>query len=129
VRKFGRRSALLPGCKPERKKKIRKFGKVKTDAGENADLGFSLISRLRISLIFIFKKGDSSETGWREEEDKMSAELFLKIKKSELEMFVLGKKNMAERKRFELLRGFLPCTLSKGVPSTTRPSLRMKDKI
>jgi hypothetical protein len=31
---------------------------------------------------------------------------------------------MAERKRFELLRGFLPCTLSKGVPSTTRPSLR-----
>lgn len=37
-------------------------------------------------------------------------------------------KVMAERKRFELLRGFLPCTLSKGVPSTTRPSLRMKDE-
>jgi hypothetical protein len=32
--------------------------------------------------------------------------------------------NMAERKRFELLRGLLLCTLSKGVPSTTRPSLR-----
>ena len=31
---------------------------------------------------------------------------------------------MAERERFELSRRFLPCTLSKGVPSTTRPSLR-----
>lgn len=31
---------------------------------------------------------------------------------------------MAERERFELSREFLPCTLSKGVPSTTRPSLR-----
>lgn len=28
---------------------------------------------------------------------------------------------MAERERFELSRGFLPCTLSKGVPSATRP--------
>ena len=31
---------------------------------------------------------------------------------------------MAERKRFELLRGITLCSLSKGVPSTTRPSLR-----
>jgi hypothetical protein len=31
---------------------------------------------------------------------------------------------MAERERFELSRRFLPCTLSKGVPSATRPSLR-----
>ena len=31
---------------------------------------------------------------------------------------------MAERKRFELLNGVTRCSLSKGVPSTTRPSLR-----
>jgi hypothetical protein len=30
---------------------------------------------------------------------------------------------MAERARFELASGFTRCSLSKGVPSTTRPPL------
>ncbi len=35
---------------------------------------------------------------------------------------------MAERERFELSRGFLPCTLSKGVPSATRPPFLTNSK-